>query len=65
MRQDFPNDMRQGYLLNLICDTGINEGRRYTILVFLKIDKRHGEPMSRAPYVLACSSNINMLAHND
>ena len=65
MRQDFPSDMLQGYLLNLTCDMGINKGQRYAILAFLKIDRQHGEPLSRVPHVPACSCNIKMLAHND
>ena len=50
--------MRQGYFLNSTCDMGINTQQSYAILAFLKIDRRHGEPLSRAPHVLACSCNI-------
>ena len=64
MRQDFPRDMRQGYLSNLTCVMGINTQQRYAILTFLKIDRRHREPLSRVPHVPACSCNIKMLAHS-
>ena len=65
MPHDFPSDMEQGNLLNLICDIGINKHQRHGTFVFLKIYKRHGEPLSRAQHVLACSCNIKMLAHTD
>ena len=65
MRQAFSNDMQQGYLLNLTCDKGINKRQRYAMLTFLKIDRGHGQPLSRVPLVLACSCNIKILAHND
>ena len=65
MRQDFPSDMLQGYLLNLTYDMGINKQQRYAILAFLKIDRGHGDPLSRVPHVPACFCNIKMLAHND
>ena len=45
MQQDFPSDMQQGYLLDLTCDMGINKRQRYAILAFVKIDRRHGEPV--------------------
>ena len=51
MGQDFPSDMCQGYLLNLTFDIGINKRQRYAILAFLKIDRQHGEPLSRVPHV--------------
>ena len=53
MRQGFQkySDMRQGYFLNLTCDMAINERQRHATLAFLKIDRRHGEPPSRAPAV--------------
>ena len=57
--------MRQGYLLNLTCDMGINKQQIYAILAFLKIDRRHGELLSRVTHVPAGSCSIKMLAHND
>ena len=51
-------DMRQDYFLDTTCDMSINKLQRHAPLAFLKINTRHGEPLSRAPHVLACSSNI-------
>ena len=65
MRQDIPSDIQQGYLLNLTCDMGVNKRQRYAILAFLKIDRQHGEPLSRLPNVPAFSFNIEIVAHND
>ena len=55
MRQGFQNytDMRQGYFLNLTCDIGINKRQGHATLGFLKFDRRHGDPPSRAPIVVA------------
>ena len=51
MRQGFKkySDMRQGYFLNLTCDMAINKRQRHATLEFPKIDRRHGDPPSRAP----------------
>ena len=51
MRQGFKkySDMRQAYFLNSTCDMAINRRQRHTTLAFLKIDRRHGDPPSRAP----------------
>ena len=46
-------DMRQGYFLNLTCDMAINKRQRHATLAFLKIDRRHQDPPSRAPFVTA------------
>ena len=48
MRQGFQkySDMRQAYFLNSTCDMAIN--KRHATLAFLKIDRRHGDPPSRA-----------------
>ena len=54
--------MQQGFLFNLTCDIGMNKRQRYAILAFLKIDRRHGEPLSRVPHVQASTCNIKMLA---
>ena len=45
----FDSDMRQGYFLNSTCDIAINKRQRHATLAFLKIDRRHGDPPSRAP----------------
>ena len=41
-------DMRQGYLLNLTYDMGLNKQQRHAILLLalLKIDRRHEELLS-------------------
>ena len=41
-------DMRQGYFVNMILDMGKNKRLRNATLVFLKIDRRHGDPRSSA-----------------
>ena len=40
------SDMRQGYLLNLICDIGID--KRHATLTFLEVDRGHG-PRVKGP----------------
>ena len=51
MRHGFQNDsdMGQGYFLDSTCDMGINKRQGHAALAFLKIDRRHGGPPSRAP----------------
>ena len=51
MRQGFKkySDMRQGYLLNPTGDIALNKRQGHATLAFLKIDRRHGDPPSRAP----------------
>ena len=41
-------DMRQGTFFNS-CDVRMNKRQRNATLAFLKIDRRHGDPPSRAP----------------
>ena len=55
MRQGFKkySDMRQAYFLNLTCDMAMNKRQRHATLAFLEIDRRHGDPPSRAPYLVA------------
>ena len=51
MRQGFQkySNMRQAYFLNSTCDMAINKRQRHVTLSFLKIDRRHEDPPSRAP----------------
>ena len=54
MRQGFKkySDMRQGYLLKSTGDIALNKQQRHATLAFLKIDRRHGDPPSRAPSLM-------------
>ena len=45
------SDMRHDHFLNSTGDMGINKRERHATLAFLKIDRRHGHPPSRAPQV--------------
>ena len=51
MRHGFQkySDMRQGYFLKSTGDIALNKWQRHATLAFLKIDRRHGDPPSRAP----------------
>ena len=53
MRQGFQkySDMRQAYFLNSICEMAINKGQIHATLVFLKIDRRHGDPPVKGPTI--------------
>ena len=42
--------MWQGYFLNSTRNMGINKWQRHGHWLFLKIDRRHGDPPSRAPW---------------
>ena len=50
MRQGFQREsaMRQGNFLNLTCDMSIIKQQGHATLAFLKIDRPHEEPPSRA-----------------
>ena len=55
MRQGFKkySDMRQGFFFfKLTCNIAINKRQRHVTLAILKIDRRHGNPQSRAPVVI-------------
>ena len=64
MRQGFKkySDMRQGYFLKSTGDIALNKRQRHATLAFLKIDRRHGDPPSRAPN-LPFKSNTNGCLH--
>ena len=51
MRQGFQkySDIRQGYFLKSTGDIALNKRQRHATLAFLKIDRRHWDPPSRAP----------------
>ena len=50
MRHGFQkySDMRQGYFLKSTGDIALNKCQRHATLAFLKIDRRHGDTLSRA-----------------
>ena len=54
MRQCFNkySDMRQGYFLKSTGDMALNKRQRHATLAFNKIDRRHGDPPSRAPQLV-------------
>ena len=54
------SDMRQGYFLKSTGDIAINKRQKHATLAFLKIDRRHGDPPSRAPLLLVIAKHLEM-----
>ena len=54
--------MRHDHFLNSTGDMGIHKRQRHATLSFLKIDRGHGDPQSRAPVI---SSNLLAIQRRD
>ena len=58
------SDMRHEHFLNSTGDMGINKRQRHSTLAFLKIDRRHGHPPSRAPNLTTLLFSLTMPCTN-